>query len=381
MLVSEDGMKTQDLPPRRKTSGKLTQAKCRVILKKINSLTYLVTDNEKLVELEAQLQKVFLETEKMVKSDKGIVLETSNDQNSGKKRKCRAVPKKERKRSRQSNTSESLPERKYGKPRHPYSKRVGARAGMMKKDYKVNVPIPQASPNGLAKDVKGSAGEPHRVAKKNVVDLTQPEESRGGATLGQEDLWVPALGLKKQEKQILENNQAWLNDVIINTCHNLLRKQFPHLNGLESPLRLAARRCTLFPLTTHCIQIHHSANSHWVVSTVTNGQITVYDSMLPFLSSQVANQLLHMYGNQNDGHKPIRVTVTMCQTQVGESDCGVFAIAFALAAGVPLENVMFDQPQMRPHLYHCLQTEILAMFPHRTVEKRAVVSKTFIISK
>ena len=73
----------------------------------------------------------------------------------------------------------------------------------------------------------------------------------------------------------------------------------------------------------------------------------------------------------------------MCQKQNAESDCGLFAIAnaLALAKGVSLKTVVFSQLQMRSHLHKCLQNELLTMFPHKLIENNAATEvKLFIIS-
>ena len=81
-------------------------------------------------------------------------------------------------------------------------------------------------------------------------------------------------------------------------------------------------------------------------------------------------------------YKPIRVTVTVCQEKIGESDCGLFAIAndLALAKGIPIQNIKFLQSHMRSHLHQCFQNQLLKMFSHETIENSAQ-SKTFIISR
>ena len=87
--------------------------------------------------------------EQVVKSDKGIVLESENSQKTKTKKKRKSTtsttqeeanvcerPKKRVKKEK-NNVKGNLPERKYVKPRHPYSKRVGSHAEMMKKHYKI----------------------------------------------------------------------------------------------------------------------------------------------------------------------------------------------------------------------------------------------------
>ena len=128
--------KVQDLPGRRKTSRKVLQARCRVLSKKVTGLTYLLKDEPSLVKLEGQLQNMLKQTEQLVNSDNGVVLESDE-----KMRKKRKLPKSSRKGEESAkikrlkkvptDDKDCLSERKYGKPRHPYAKRVGRRAEIM----------------------------------------------------------------------------------------------------------------------------------------------------------------------------------------------------------------------------------------------------------
>jgi hypothetical protein len=371
--------KTQDLPPRRKTTRKLMQAKCRVILKKLNGLTYLLKDVPSLEKLEGQLQQMFQETEQLVKSDDGIVLEHEDCQKKGKKRKLAVSTMKGEENMKMSkkakkvkkDVKDCLPERRYGKPRHPFAKRVGRHAEIMRKQYRVNVPIKKIP-------ASSSTTKP----SKNIIDLTNQGSSAEKSS--SDALWVSSLGLRKEDEKILQSSHAWLNDSIINSAQDLIHQQFPNVEGLANSLQVASRKS--LPITSECgtsIQIHHSGNMHWVVSSASNGGITVYDSMEPSISSKLACQLLHVYGQNKDGLQPVRVKAYMCQNQKGKNDCGLFAIAnaLALAKGICLKNVMFDQSQMRSHLHECLQNKVLTMFPHTLIEQNVAIRiKSFIIS-
>ena len=68
------------------------------------------------------------------------------------------------------------------------------------------------------------------------------------------------------------------------------------------------------------------------------------------------------------------------QTQKGNHDCGLFAIAnaFALCCGERPEEFAWDQGEMRIHLVHCLNAGKLSMFPvvdERVRCHRGVVGK------
>ena len=87
--------KVQDLPARRKTSRKVLQARCRVLLKEVTGLTYLLKDEPSLVKLEGQLQNMFKQTEQLVNSDNGVVLES--DEKCERKESCQSFQEKEKK--------------------------------------------------------------------------------------------------------------------------------------------------------------------------------------------------------------------------------------------------------------------------------------------
>ena len=368
----------QDLPARRKTSRKVLQARCRVLLNKIIGLTYLLKDEPSLVKFEGQLQKMFKQTEQLVKSDNGVVLES--DEKMRKKRKLTKSSRKgdestKIKRSKKvaKDDKDCLPKRKYGKPRHPFAKRVGRHAEIMRKQYRVNIPIGRVPTTVSTKVTENTS--------KNIIDLTSINDSSGTVNASCETIWVPSLGLRKEDESILQNNGTWLNDSIINAAQDLLHRQFPYVNGLVNSLCVASKKSAPCPLTGIGIQIHNSGNMHWLVSTVVNGEITVYDSLKPTIPSALSPQLQHVYGDKSG--EPVRVKVYMCQKQNGESDCGLFAIAnaLALAKGVSLKTVVFSQLQMRSHLHNCLQNELLTMFPHKLIKNNdATELKSFIIS-
>jgi hypothetical protein len=69
------------------------------------------------------------------------------------------------------------------------------------------------------------------------------------------------------------------------------------------------------------------------------------------------------------GHFNLSVEIPYyTQQQKGGTDCGVFAIAFAVlfALGDDVSTVQFDQPRMRQHLVKCFQQEKMIRFPQST---------------
>ena len=101
--------------------------------------------------------------------------------------------------------------------------------------------------------------------------------------------------------------------------------------------------------------------------------MTLYDSRFKGnLSASLSHQLSLVYrslvvekedGQAVDPH--IKVYVPAIQQQIGDNDCGVFAVAFALHAllGDKIETIEFDQSKMRLHLLDCLKKKKLTRFP------------------
>ena len=62
------------------------------------------------------------------------------------------------------------------------------------------------------------------------------------------------------------------------------------------------------------------------------------------------------------------------QQQQGGTDCGLFAIAYALslASGEDPTHIKFKQEEMRQHLIDCLQADTMLPFPvERTITRAA----------
>ena len=87
-----------------------------------------------------------------------------------------------------------------------------------------------------------------------------------------------------------------LTDEHISLAHNILKKQFPHIDGLQSPL--LAQTNGFIPVQHEGIQIHHvPERSHWVTSSCCGQHISVYDSKEAGfqLSTSLSHQLALIY--------------------------------------------------------------------------------------
>jgi len=59
----------------------------------------------------------------------------------------------------------------------------------------------------------------------------------------------------------------------------------------------------------------------------------------------------------------LQVRLSPSQKQKGSNDCGVFAIAVAVAYGLNLDKLHFKQEGMKAHLLNCSTTELFSPFP------------------
>ena len=128
-----------------------------------------------------------------------------------------------------------------------------------------------------------------------------------------------------------------LSDIHINLAQQLLKQQFPHLNGHQ--------------VINCCTQ------DHWIVASTVrckNGEVDVYDSVFS-LDKETAGNLFHTSN----------LKVMESQKQEGCKDCELFAIAngTAIAFSVDLTTVTFDQAAMRCHLFQSFVDGVISLFP------------------
>ena len=118
----------------------------------------------------------------------------------------------------------------------------------------------------------------------------------------------------------------------------LLKQQFPELDGLQSTLLSQINAFRPVGSDRNSIQFHHTGQFHWDMSASVNGKIHLYDSKFSGgpLSSSLQVQLSLIYKTsivEEENTKFICVDCPAVQQQLGSTDCGVFAVAFAYHAG------------------------------------------------
>ena len=110
--------------------------------------------------------------------------------------------------------------------------------------------------------------------------------------------------------------------------------------------------------------IHAATSHHWVCIAYENGEVRLFDSLGLFfsISRELVLQIASIY--KCDGHI-LSIEKDGVQQQVGNVDCGLFSIAFAVEVcnGRDPVKACFDQKKMRMHLCNCLIERVLKPFP------------------
>lgn len=138
------------------------------------------------------------------------------------------------------------------------------------------------------------------------------------------------------------------------------------------------------------VQILHRGDSksgHWfTVSTVgcNEGSVNWYDSSYNELDVDSKYQICSIL--KYDG-KALKFNKIPVQSQQGAADCGLFAIAFAVALclGNNPQKMVFNQDKMREHLVDCIESQNFTNFPFSVNtnwrKKRIVSTKENILCR
>lgn len=161
------------------------------------------------------------------------------------------------------------------------------------------------------------------------------------------------------EKKAIENGEM-LTDKHINLAQKMLKWQFPDVNGLR--WTLLQDKPNKFP-TSNAVQIFHIKGNHWVCAAThkSGKQVLVYD--LAYSTWDKASlALLQTQFRCSIGSIKL---VDGVQTQLGRSECGLFAIAFATKFAIhgdPAVNT-YNRALTRSHLIHCFTQGTMKPFP------------------
>ncbi len=195
------------------------------------------------------------------------------------------------------------------------------------------------------------------------IDNAEVQFLKSGKSTNNDSMKRPSFKLEKEDEAVITGNHM-LTDKHITIAQNLLKKQFPHINGLMST--------TLGPIgqfevmqNKKFIQILHTGQTHWVCITnidCAHGTIKVYDSLYKSLTPLTKKQIADILYCEND---KIDVLVQPVVPQTNAVDCGVYAIAYAmsLCLGDDPCNIKLNRRTIRQHLWQCILTEKLTPFP------------------
>lgn len=173
-----------------------------------------------------------------------------------------------------------------------------------------------------------------------------------------------------------------LTDNEIYTALCILKNQFgsDELRGFYDPQSMNAKRTKKFdfyiPKPARFVQILHDGKCHWyTVSNLRSNndqQVYSYDSFYKdstYLKNNMLitslRKLMRPSGDVDEKRLSIDCVIESVHKQSDEMMCGLFAIAFAvdLCLNTDPKQQVYDESQMRSHLYMCLQNNSFQAFP------------------
>ncbi len=156
-------------------------------------------------------------------------------------------------------------------------------------------------------------------------------------------------------------SEQMLTNVSITMAQDLLRSQFPSINGLyptmdqyfKQPSQSGNNQLQVF----HCQQ-----RQHWIAASSigcpNNDSVSVYDSVFTSLDSRTVDVIKNHFTSRT-------IQVQPFQKQLGRKDCGLFSIAAitAIVYGEDPSQLKFIQAEMRNHLFTCFKNKCMTPFP------------------
>lgn len=164
--------------------------------------------------------------------------------------------------------------------------------------------------------------------------------------------------INEEDKNIISSGEK-LTDKHINFAQEVLKMQFPGLDGLKNTL-LLTKHAQVLNSPTNYLQIVHVRTNHWIaVSTLgcLHNRVRIYDSLYTDVDEQTTYLLKSVFGSN------VSYEVNSCPRQEGCNDCGLFAIANCVSLVNWSQPERFDQKRMRPHLVKCFEQCSFTKFP------------------
>ena len=198
---------------------------------------------------------------------------------------------------------------------------------------------------------------------KVILDLSDQEDSESAVDLNSKSPQKKRVKHVDIEHIIMGEE---LNDTEINLAQQLLKTQFSNLNGLQSTLLQEKKMVLTENSVRNKVQIIHcKSRHHWVVASTVHcntGEVKVCDSLFTYSDKEMEKVICNLF--QWNSTKMV-IKFTRCQKQVGGTDCGLFAIAFATAIAFnKLPNKLkLVQQDLRSHLVSCFNKGMMSLFP------------------
>ena len=126
------------------------------------------------------------------------------------------------------------------------------------------------------------------------------------------------------------------------------------------------------------VQITHTGVHHWVLLSSIYLKIAIHDSLNLQPTDFLLNQIRQLFSCDNSMPNFEQIK---CYEQVGSTDCGLFAIAYAvdILNGNNVYDLIYDQNKMREHLIACFEQRKITTFPlyeKRNTEKVVTYKET-----
>ena len=214
---------------------------------------------------------------------------------------------------------------------------------------------------GDSSNDKPAAALPQSKPVIHEVDTTQILKKSEGAIENCSKQWLRIGGIKLtlNDRDAIIGGEK-LNDLVINFAQKVLKMQFPGVKGFQSTLLQEKKGKGTFHVDK--VQIIHSHGNHWIVATTIEAisyDVKVYDSVFDDVDDHTALLIRNIFGSLA---KPKAVVIPK---QLGEHECGLYAIAnaAALCFGKDPATLHFKQPLMRVHLVQCLEQKRITHFP------------------
>jgi len=164
-----------------------------------------------------------------------------------------------------------------------------------------------------------------------------------------------------------EEDNGWLNDVVIDYCQSLIKKEHPSIGGLESCTKALSFKAEPGKDLLQIINTDvNGPGVHWIAfSTVgcKDGVVNIFDSSdSAHLRSDVVECIAKKVKTPDS---MLTLNFHECPIQSNANDCGVYAIAnlVAIVNGIDLSKVDFIESEIRGHLRSCMEEKEFSPFP------------------